>query len=158
VSGYPRSCEEVKQDLQKRHQPFIDNGWNPVPISKDDVLHRLVRAVDIDPSTQKPSKSVFSNHGLSVLVESATFPLDIRKCVEESDIFIGAVRLSVREIKEMGYEICLDPHPDPLGNLQHPNHAQIVCKKTQGNTKKMRDNCQWSVYPDSLSQKDIKGD
>jgi hypothetical protein len=158
VSGHPRSCEEVKQDLQERHQPFINNGWNPIPIGEDAVLHRLVRANEIDPNTKKPSKSAFSNPGLSVLVESANYPLNLRACIEESGVFIGAVQLNVEELKEMGYEICPDPHPDPLGNPQHPNHAQVVCKKTQGNTKKMRDNCQWSVYPDSLPQKDTKED
>lgn len=149
MGGYPRSCEEVKQDLQERHQPFIDEGWNPMPIGEDAVLHRLVREEDVDLDTQKPSRSSFSNHGLSVLVESANYPLDLRKCVEESDVFVGAVQLSVEELKEMGYEICLDPHPDPLGGPQHPNHAQVVCKKTQGKAKKMRDNCKWSLCPDS---------
>lgn len=149
MGGYPRSCEEVKQDLQNRHQPFLDNGWSPLPIGENAVLHRLVREQDIDPKTQKPSKSSFSDHGLSVLVESKNYPLDIRRYVEESD-FIGAVELSVEELKDMGYEICLDPHPDPLGKPQHTNHAQVVCKKTQGNTKTMRDNCKWSVRPDSL--------
>lgn len=129
MGGYPRSCEEVKQDLQNRHQPYLDNGWFPVPIGEDAVLHRLVKEQDIDPKTQKPSKSSFSNHGLSVLVESRNYPLDIRRYVVESGVFIGVVELSVEELKEMGYEICLDPHPDPLGNPQHSNHAQVVCKK-----------------------------
>ena len=149
MSVYPRSCEEVKQDLQKRHQASENSDWNPLPIDEDASLHRLVRADDIDLNTQKPSKSTFSNYGLSVLVEFADCPLDIQKYVESSNIFVGAVRLSAKDILAMGYDIYLDPYPDPLGKPQHPNHAQIVCKETQGNTKKMRDSCQWSVYPSS---------
>jgi hypothetical protein len=149
--AYPKSCEEVKADLQQRHKPFIEH-WSPKPIDDDAFLHRLVREQDIDKNTKKPSKSSFSNYGLSVYVESENYPLNIRKCVKENDIFVGAVKLRAKDVEAMGYEICLDPHPDPKGNPQHPNHAQIICKKTQGNMKKMTNLCEWSVYPDCIDR------
>jgi hypothetical protein len=149
VGDYPRSCDDVKKDLNDRHQLFPDVVLKP--IGEDAVLHRLVKENEIDCETQKPSKSSFTNHGLSVFVQSENYPLDITKLVEESDIFVGSVQLDPAKLREMGYEICLDPHPDPSGNKQHPNHAQVVCKKTQGNTKKIRDDCKWSVLPTELT-------
>lgn len=149
MSGHPRSCDEVKQELQVRHKPFIDKGWRPLPIGENAILHRLVRGQDIDPNTNKPSKSTFSNYGLSVLVDSENYPLDIHKCIEESTVFVGAVQISAQELEGMGYEVYLDPHPDPLGRRQHPNHAQVVCNKTPGKTKKIRDICTWSFHPKS---------
>lgn len=150
MGGYPTSCEEVLADLQARHQPFIENGWSPIPIGENVKLHRLVREQDIDINVGKPSKSSFSNYGLSVLVESSTYSLDIEKELQNDDRFVGAVSLDAEYVQALGYEIHLDPHPDPLGHPQHPNHAQIVCKKTQGNTKKMRDQCIWSFCPSCL--------
>jgi hypothetical protein len=145
VGDYPRSCEDVKKDLSDR-QKLLPN-LVPKQIGKDAVLHRLVKADEIDSQTQKPSKSSFSNHGLSVFIQSENYPLDITKLVEESDKFVGAVQIDPSELQEMGYEICPDPYPDPSGNKQHPNHAQVICNKTQGNTKKIRNNCKWSVPP-----------
>lgn len=132
MSGYPRSCEEVKQDLRERHQPFIDAGWQPQPIGEDAVVYRLIREQDLDFETRKPSKSSFSNHGLSVLIESANYHLDLDRCLRESEVFVGAVQLDIQDLQDMGYEICLDPHPDLRGRSQHPNHAQVVCKKNAG--------------------------
>ena len=149
MGGYPRSCEEVKQDLQERHQPFVENGWIPLDIDNDALLHRLIRQDDIDFNTGKPKSSVFTNHGISVYVESPNYPpFDIRHQVASNEKFVGAVVLKASFVKELEFEICHDPHPDPLGNPQHPNHAQIVCKKTQSKAKAMRDNCKWSVHPD----------
>jgi hypothetical protein len=148
VGDYPRSCDDVIKDLNDRQQLAPD--FVPKPIGTDAVLHRLVKPEEIDPQTQKPSKSSFTNHGLSVFVQSENYPLDIAKLVEESDKFVGSVQLDPEKLREMGYEICLDPYPDPSGNRQHPNHAQVVCKKTQGNTKKIRDDCKWSVLPTEL--------
>lgn len=150
MNKYPRSCEEVLKDLEERKQRYAEDGCLPARISEKAILHRLIRSDDIDLDTQKPSKSTFTSHGLSVLVESEDCPLDIREEVENSSIFVGAVFLSVEDLLAMGYEIHPDPHPDPCGKPQHPNHAQVVCKKTQGNAKKMRDGCAWSVRPDSL--------
>lgn len=147
MGAYPTSCDEVLADLQRRHQRFIDEGWLPVSIGEDAILHRLVRQQELDLNTNKPSKSCFANYGLSVLVESVNYPLDIYKEVRRDERFIGAVALEAKFVLELGYQLYLDPHPDPVGNFQHPNHAQIVCKKTQGNTKKMRDYCIWSVDP-----------
>jgi hypothetical protein len=148
VGDYPRSCDDVKKDLSDRHEPFAETILKP--IGNDAVLHRLVISNDIDPQTQKPSKSAFSNHGLSVYIQSENYPLDIAELaelIEESDKFIGSVKLNPEELQDMGFEICPDPYPDPSGNKQHPNHAQVVCKKTPGKTKIIRDNCQWSVIP-----------
>lgn len=147
MGEYPTSCEEVLADLQKRHQSFIQEGWEPVPVGEDAVVHRFVRQQDVDLNTGKPFKSCFSNYGLSVLVESPDYPLDIGKEVQESNLFVGAVSLNAKFVKELGYEIYIDPHPDPHRNEQHSNHAQIVCKKTQGKTKRMREECIWSVHP-----------
>jgi hypothetical protein len=145
VCGHPK-CEEVKQNLKKRHQPFIDNGWVPEPLGSDATLHRLVKQDKIDSNTNKPSKSAFADYGLSVVAQSANYPIDMEKYVKDSG-FIGAVKLDVTTLEEMGYEIMIDLHPDQEGNPQHPNHVQVVCNKTQGNTKKMRDICEWSVHP-----------
>lgn len=151
MAGYPRSCEEVKQDLQERHQPFVENGWTPLNLDNDVLLHRLIRQDDIDSNTSRPKSSAFTNHGLSVYVESPNYPpFDIRQQVASNEIFVGAVVLKASLVKELEFEICHDPHPDPQGNPQHPNHAQIVCKKTQSKAKAMRDKCEWSVRPDCL--------
>ena len=146
--GRPRNCEEVMQDLQERHQPFLKNGWQPLEISDEAVLHRLVRPDDIDSNTGKPKSSSFDNFGLSILVESSDFlPLNISEEVDKSEIFVAAVALSAEYFRSQGYEVYHDPHPDPLGNSQHPNHAQVVCKKTQSKTKGMKETCLWSVLP-----------
>lgn len=151
MGEYPRSCEEVKQDLQKRHQPFVENGWTPLNLDNDVSLHRLIRQEDIDFNTSRPKSSTFTNYGLSVYVESPNYPpFDIRQQVASNEIFVGAVVLKASLVKELEFEICHDPHPYPQGNPQHPNHAQIVCKKTQSKVKAMRDKCEWSVRPDCL--------
>jgi hypothetical protein len=144
LSGYPKSCDDVKKDLEERRTLFSQD-FELKSIGDNVILHRLVR--EIDPQTLKPPSSEFTNYGLSVLVESSNYPLDICGLVEKDARFIGAVALDPQELEAMGYEICLDPYPDPLGNPQHPNHAQVVCKKTQGNAKKIRNNCTWSVNP-----------
>jgi len=151
MGGYPRSCEEVKQDLQERHQPFVEHGWTPLNIDNDAMLHRLIRQDDIDFNTGIPKSSVFTNHGLSVYVESPNYPpFDIRQEVANNKKFVGAVVLKASFVNELEFEIWHDPHSDPQGNPQHPNHAQIVCKKTPSKAKAMRDKCEWSVSPDCL--------
>jgi hypothetical protein len=151
MERYPRSCDEVMDKLEERHKPFKDNGWVPLEIEGDAILYRLVREADIDLNTKKPTPSSFDNFGLSVLVTSSNFPeFDVKQCVAERDIFVGAVALKASFMLELGYQICHDPHPDRHGSPQHPNHAQVVCKKTQGNKKKIRDMCEWVVCPKSL--------
>jgi hypothetical protein len=147
MANFPRSCEDVKRDIEQRHALYQDNGWVPIPITKSAILHRLIRQEDIDPNTNKPKSSVFTNFGLSVLVEGENFPfLNIEEEVQNSPIFIAAIALEVEFLENFGFELYHDPHPDPLGRPQHTNHAQVICKKTQGAAKKMRD-CRWSVPP-----------
>jgi hypothetical protein len=145
--AYPRSCDDVLQHLQQRHQPYVDSGWQPLEISDDAILHRLLKQNDIDPNTDRPKSCVFTNHGLSVIVEAGNFPaVDINRVVTADERFCAAVILKAVDVRRMEFEIHHDPHPDPLGNPQHPNHAQIVCTKTQGEAKVMKKS-DWSVPP-----------
>jgi hypothetical protein len=142
-----RSCDEARQEIQGLHKKHIQQGWKSIPIPDDAIMHRLVRQCDIDPNTSKPHKNTFSDFGLSVYIEGSGFPkLDIRQEILNSNVFIAAIRLEKAFIDQFGFDIIHDPHNDILGNPQHSNHAQIICKKTQSITKRMRD-CDWSVPP-----------
>jgi hypothetical protein len=144
VSEHPK-CRDVLDDIEKRRQKDSNGSYELAPLGDNVRLHRLVRRDAIDQNVGKPSKSTFSDPGLSVLVESSTYPLDIAEAVEESSVFVGAVWLDASLVESLGFTIHLDPYPDPLGRQQHPNHAQVVCHKSQGITKKLRDHCEWSV-------------
>ncbi len=151
MGGYPRSCEEVIEDLQERQKSSEEDHRQHLNIEEDAILHRLVRLDDVDSNTQKPKSCAFTSPGLSVLIESPLFPsLDVEKEIAESELFVGSVFLKASFVRAQGFEIYCDPYPDPLGKPQHPNHAQVVCKKTQSKAKAMKEACEWSVRPTSL--------
>ena len=152
MGRYPTSCDEVYKDIDERHKKFINDGWKPLPVNNDAILYRLVLNDKYDFNTKKPSKSSFSDYGLSVYIECERYPFNINSFFEtvDQDKFIGVVKFIAKEIIDMGFEICADPHPDPFGNQQHENHAQIICKKTTGKTRKISEMCEWVIYPKFL--------
>lgn len=149
LEGYPTSCQEVKDDINHRHKPFINKNWVPAEIENEAVLYRLILKDRVDPNTQKPSKSSFSDYGLSVYVKSKNYPdFDIHELFKNHPAFykcVGVVKLTAKQVRDMKFEIYSDPHPDPFQNEQHPNHVQVVCKKTTGLSRQMANLSEWVI-------------
>lgn len=149
MGRYPRSCDEVLSEINTRHESHIKSGWKPLAVDENAILYRLVKADNIDFNTKKPQRSDFDNYGLSVYVSSSNFPeINIAEILDEKSNFVGVVSISASLVVEMGFEILHDPHESKTGELQHPNHAQVVCKKTDSKKKLLRDKCEWVICPD----------
>ncbi len=149
MGRYPKSCDEVLAEIEARHKIFIDNGWQPFVVDSQAILYRLVMQDKIDINTNKPTPSDFDNYGLSVYIDSPNFPkIDITEILANNSKFIGVVSIPASFMIELGFQIIHDPHPSRTGESQHSNHAQVVCKKTEGKKKQIRDKCNWVIYPD----------
>lgn len=149
MGRYPKSCDEVLAEIEARHKQFVDNAWQPLVVDKQAILYRLVMQDKIDPNTNKPTTSDFDNYGLSVYVDSPNFPeIDIKEILANNSKFVGVVSIPASLMIELGFEIIHDPHPSRTGEAQHPNHAQVVCKKTESKKKKIREKCNWFICPE----------
>jgi len=151
VGRYPKSCDEVLAEIEARHKVFVDHGWQPLVVDDQAILYRLVMQDKIDTNTNKPTASDFDNYGLSVYVDSPNFPeIYIAEILANNSKFVGVVSIPASFMIELGFEIIHDPHPSRIGEAQHSNHAQVVCKKTESKKKQIRDKCNWVIRP-SLS-------
>lgn len=149
MGRYPKSCEEVLAEIEARHKIFVDNGWQPLIVNDQAILYRLVMQDKIDTNTNKPTPSDFDNYGLSVYVDSPDFPvIDITEVLANNSKFVAVVSIPASFMIELGFKIIHDPHPSRTGESQHSNHAQVVCKKTEGKKKQIRDKCNWVICPD----------
>ncbi|TYQ29178.1 hypothetical protein PseudUWO311_03345 [Pseudanabaena sp. UWO311] len=152
MGRYPKSCNEVLAEIEARHKIFVDSGWQPLVIDSQSILYRLVMRDRIDTNTNKPTPSDFDNFGLSVYVDSPDFPaIDITEILANNSKFVAVVSIPASFMIELGFEIIHDPHPSRTGEAQHSNHAQVICKKTQGKKNQIRDKCNWVICPDLSS-------